>query len=171
MPFLVAAIALVGSVCVVNLVLTYGVIRRLRQHAELLSSRRSGMALTSDEVAEFATVTADGKEVDQTRVAQYSLIGLFSAGCAPCAQLLPKFVARAANGGASERMLAVVLPGDWAADDIERLAAAATVVSGEDAKVVATAFGVQGYPVLCRVSPSGRIIPAEIDGLPALAAA
>jgi thiol-disulfide isomerase/thioredoxin len=171
MAYMISAVVLVGLVGLVNLVLTYGVIRRLRRHTELLSARPAAPPLTASEVSAFSAITTDGAEVDATAAAKYSLIGFFSPGCQPCAELLPKFVARAEGRGAGENLLAVVMPGDEAAGYVERLAGVASAISGEDAKRVAAAFGVEGFPTLCRVATDGKISVAEIEPAPAMAAA
>jgi hypothetical protein len=157
MSILVAAVVLVGGVALVNLLLTYGVIRRLRQHTELLS-QRSGRNVGDDmvlpvgtPVEDFSAVADDGTVVSPGLLSGPTLMAFFAPGCQPCAELLPRFLATAA---ATDRLaIAVVTDGDPAEQFgyRERLSAVATVVSGAQAAVVSEAFKVRGFPALCLV--------------------
>jgi thiol-disulfide isomerase/thioredoxin len=177
MALLTAAVVVVGTVGVINLVLTFGVIRRLREHQELL--RRgpqgrpvSGLALGAT-VGGFAVRTRAGGHRSHTTFSGDTLVGFFSVGCAPCAELAPQFVQAARiHPGGPARVLAVVTgrDGDALAD---ALAPVADVVVGADADTVARAFEVGAYPTLMLVDGAGRVRANDLrlDHLPDLVAA
>ncbi|HET6856330.1 MAG TPA: hypothetical protein VFH94_04445, partial [Streptomyces sp.] len=66
MPFVIATVVLVGLLCTLDLVLTVGVIKRLREHTELLAKQGGGrMSLgPGDEVGAFSATTVDGEPAD-----------------------------------------------------------------------------------------------------------
>jgi thiol-disulfide isomerase/thioredoxin len=162
-PYLVAALVLVGALALLNLLLTYGLIRRLREQAALLAELSGGLAAgpgsdlarpVGSPVAPFRTETVDGAPLDAGWFDEPTLVGFFSPGCQPCAELLPRFTAAAAG----TRALAVVEPAP--VDDAgyrAALAGAATVVAGEAARAVIEAFGVRGFPTACLVDAGGVI--------------
>jgi len=166
MPFLTAAVVLVGVLCLINLLVSYGVIRRLREHAALLASRNGvvddSMAPVGSTVAGFAAIASDGTAVDPTSFAVPTLVGFFAPGCPACEELLPAFLAIHATGVDADgrkvqRVLAVVTEGQTAPDYAARLSGSVPVVGGEQAQRMAAAFGVRGYPCVCVVDPGGVI--------------
>lgn len=66
MPLIIPALLLIGVLSVLNLLLTYGVIRRLRRHAALIEggAMSGGPSMTLLEpgttVGDFAVLTTDG---------------------------------------------------------------------------------------------------------------
>jgi thiol-disulfide isomerase/thioredoxin len=147
-PYVVAALALVGCLALLNLLLTYGLIRRVREQAAMLTDLMGGLAAAPDDdlarpvgspVEPFRTEAVDGTTVDIAWFDQPTLVGFFSPGCEPCADLIPRFTAAAAT----TRALA--------------LAGHATVVAGEPARAVVEAFGVRGFPHACVVDAAGVI--------------
>ncbi len=163
MPYVVAALVLVGGLALLNLLLTYGLIRRVREQAAVLNDLAGGLAPVPDSemarpvgspVPPFATEAVDGAPVDAAWFDRPTLVGFFSPGCRPCAELIPRFTAAAAT----TRALAVVEPapvddGDYRA----ALAGHATVVAGERARAVVAAFGVSTFPAVCLVDAAGVI--------------
>jgi hypothetical protein len=68
MELLTAAVALVGALCLANLALTVGVIRRLREHNEALAKLSRGsdeqlIAAAGTLVADFAATTTAGEHI------------------------------------------------------------------------------------------------------------
>ena len=158
MTVLSAAVAVVGTVSLLNLILVYGVIRRLRTQTasgtEADGSPVPGSHLRTT-VEPFTATSVDGGHVSETSLAAGTPVGFFAAGCAPCRDLLPRFVAAVRNLGGD--VLAVVADGDGHEEYVAALSPVATVVAGVDAQTLAEAFGVQGYPTLCRVGAGGAV--------------
>jgi hypothetical protein len=165
------ALAVVGAVAVLNLLLTFGVIRRLREHTELLGAQGSGtiptMIAVGESIAPFSTTTVDGRPVSNEGFSGSTLIGVFGVGCAACETKLPKFVESAqAHPGGRAHVLVVVADGD---DDaaalryVERLTGVANVVRESREGPVHTALGVAGYPAFALVDPAGVVRATALD--------
>ena len=117
MPYLAATVALVGLLAVVNLLLTIGVVRRLREQTTELADLRSRAPMRDAAttlpvgavVAPFEAVTIDRRAVTLASFGERPLVGFFSPGCKPCAERLPGFVRHAAERpGGRDGVLAVV---------------------------------------------------------------
>ncbi|MFD6418007.1 TlpA disulfide reductase family protein [Streptomyces sp. NPDC060194] len=166
MELLSAATALLAVLCVLNLVLTYGVVRRLRT---LGGSGSAGPTELAGTVGRFAVTDASGAPLTAAGLAPGTVVAFLSPGCPPCTALLPRFVDAAGDSGlTSDRIIGVVMPGDDdTAEEAERHAArlgsVATVVTGDAARTVAAAFGVQGFPAVCAVGEQGRIFEVGTD--------
>jgi thiol-disulfide isomerase/thioredoxin len=165
MYVLVAAVVLLGALCMINLLLTYGVIRRLRHHTDLLSTRPAGpdagdlMLPAGSSVRDFAVTDQDGGGVSPATFAAPTLLAFLSPGCGPCETLLPQFVHAAREWPGGRGQVLAVVAGDGGGAEAafaSRLAPVATVVV-EGAQERATAFGVRGYPVLCVVDNAATI--------------
>ncbi|MET7301346.1 hypothetical protein [Embleya sp. NPDC005575] len=153
--------------CALDLVLTLGVIRRLREHAELLSSGGgSGDPLdmaVGEEVGEFSTSMVDGEPLTRGMLAEETLVAFFSPGCEPCREKLPRFVehARTLPGGRDRVLAAVVGDAGEAAAFVAELSPFARVVveAGPD-DALGRAFRARSYPTLLRVAPddAGRLV-------------
>jgi thiol-disulfide isomerase/thioredoxin len=157
MPFLVTAVVLLFVLCLVNLTLTFGVIRRLRQPgAPIPAARRTAdhLAMAGSIVGAFAVRTVDGTPMSPAGFTAPTLVGFFAPGCAPCADLLPAFLAVAAHREA----LAVVDDGTDDTDYVTRLSAVAPVARAEQAALLIEAFRVTGFPAVCLVGPGGVIL-------------
>lgn len=173
MSLMGAAIALVGAIALLNLTLTYGLIRRLRAGAGPGAAGGPGPddhAGVAPAVRDFEAVTSQGRTIRPGDLPDGALVAFFSTGCPPCAALLPRFVAAVPGLGLPvSAVLAVVAPGPEERDYVDALAEVATVVSGEHAATVAEAFGVVGYPVVCRLAADGAVTPVEHERLGSLA--
>lgn len=165
--YLFAAVVLVGIIGLLNLLLTFGVIRRLKEHDVAIAARPHGgpdgelMLPVGAPVGAFSTATVDGATVTQEVFADLSVVGFFSTDCAPCQERLPQFVDYAAAfPGGRERVLVVVIaepaPDAPAADAeppkvdrfVAQASAVARVVVEPHGGPVATAMSVQGFPVM-----------------------
>lgn len=156
MPFLIAAVVIVGLLVLLDLILTFGVIRRLREHTALLAERSAPMPelviAAGETVGSFTATTVSGADLSNSDLAGGTLVGFFSPGCSACEVQLPKFVelARAHPGGA-ERVLAAVIgegDGEKYVDALKPVAAVVTVPHGHELE---TAFRVKGYPGFARI--------------------
>ncbi|MCA6096754.1 hypothetical protein LE181_31930, partial [Streptomyces sp. SCA3-4] len=154
---------LVGLLCSLDLVLTVGVIKRLREHTELLSRKGDAPSLaTGEEVGAFSATSVDGEAVTDTMIDTETVVAFFSTTCGPCKEKLPKFVeyARSVPGGRG-RVLATVIgePGETAAM-VEALRPVARVTTEDASGVMGEAFKVMAYPVVLKVNRTtdGRLL-------------
>ncbi|MFG6194312.1 hypothetical protein [Nonomuraea sp. JJY05] len=175
MPYLIAAVVLLGVLCSLNLLLTYGVVRRLREHTELLARRRAdgpeAIIGAGSAVGAFTATTVDGDELAAKDLLAGTLVGFFSPGCGACVKLLPEFIdAAAVHPGGRDRVLAVVAgPEAEATDQVTALSPMARVmVASFDAEIV-KAFEVLGYPAFALVGDA-RVVTVS-GGLTAVATA
>lgn len=114
MPLLSAAVVLVGVLCLFDLVLTLGVVRRLRDHTERLSAmlaapEETALAKPGDDVKPFTTTTVDGEAISDADFTDPTLVAVFSPDCPACETQVAPFVdyARTFPGGA-ERTVVVI---------------------------------------------------------------
>ncbi|WDZ82859.1 redoxin domain-containing protein [Micromonospora cathayae] len=173
-----AVAVVVGVVALLNLVLTFGVIRRLREHTDQLSrvARPAEDAIlpAGTTIGDFTVTTVDGEVISSDRLGSRTLVGFFSPGCPACETLLPTFVEYAATvPGGRQRVLAVVAgESDGASEHVEKLRGSARVVRAGYEDAVMTAFGVKAFPGVCMIEADGTIEVAggNLAGFPAPAA-
>ncbi|WP_214408626.1 TlpA disulfide reductase family protein [Sphaerisporangium fuscum] len=166
MPYLIAAVVLIALVSAFNLLLTVGLIRRMKQTGGGGGASHAGPPIAlplGSPAGEFAAVTLDGEPVSQDTVT--GLVGFFSAGCEPCHTLLPRFTERARELG-RENVLAVVAGDDPVA--VEALTPAARVIVEDDEGPVASAFRNSWTPALYLFGSDHRLIAAggRLEELP-----
>ncbi|QFU92692.1 TlpA disulfide reductase family protein [Amycolatopsis sp. YIM 10] len=163
MSVLIAGVVLAGLLCLLDLVLTLGVIKRLREHTELLAranSPRTALA-PGERVGEFATSTLDGRRLAQADLGAETLVAFFSPTCEPCEEKIPGFLdfAREFPGG-RDRVLAVVVgdpaEANWRVEDFFDVA---RVVVEPAEGAVSTAFGVRGFPSVLITGPGPDGVP------------
>jgi hypothetical protein len=175
MPYLIAAVVVVGVLCLFNLLLMYGVIRRLREHTELLAKRPAGLpdliAAAGSVVGPFTATTVDGDALTADDLLPGTLVGFFSPGCSACVEELPKFVdAAAAHPSGQDRVLAVVVgPESEAVDQVMALSPKARVVVAPLGSEIVKAFDAQGFPGFALIGDARMVIVS--GGLTAVAAA
>jgi thiol-disulfide isomerase/thioredoxin len=156
MPFLTAAVILVGALCLVDLLLTVAVIRRLRGHttqlAELQATSRPlgpRFLAVGSGMPEFSGQTVDGEVLSSgTLAAGPCAVAFLQSSCQPCRDRVPDLRSFAAEmPGGRARVVAVVTgDGDVADGIVDDLREVAGVVSGPHAAAMVTAFEVTGYP-------------------------
>jgi thiol-disulfide isomerase/thioredoxin len=159
MPYLIVAVVLVGLLCMLNLLLTVGVIRRLRKQAVRTAAvphMAEGLAI-GELMPQFAATTTDGEPISDELLEGPALIGFFSPSCQPCKELMPRFIDHARRTSAA--VLAVVVAGsDQDAEaDVERLAEVARVVVEAPQAAIQSAFKVAGYPTLLEIGADGTV--------------
>lgn len=159
MPLLLATAVLAVALSLLNLAFIVGILKKLREHAELLSRTATPRVSlgVGEPVGDFTATTVDGERVGRDALADDTVVGFFSTSCEPCKAVLPRFVDFAdGRPGGPARVLAVVV-GD-AADSaafVAELSLVATVVVEDVGGAVGTAFGVRAFPVQLVVG-SGR---------------
>jgi hypothetical protein len=177
MAIIAAAVIMVGILCLVDLLLTFGVIRRLREQTALLGSRDGDtavMRLAGGQVpGSFTAVTPEGDTL--TGPAGFRLAAFFSSSCPICPRRVPAFLEYLrANEVAQHAVLAVVLaePGD-SVPYLDRLAEVATLCVQSADGELATAFKVVAYPAFCLLDGDGAVRAISYDPaeLPEFAAA
>ncbi|WP_328329877.1 hypothetical protein OHA70_07255 [Kribbella sp. NBC_00382] len=157
MSVLSAAVVLVGLIGLLNLVLSFGIIRRLRaqatdQHAH--SSRpkptiRPTTLEDGERVVAVDAVTIDGRTVELP-FAGPSFVGFFSATCSSCKEQLIPFVVTAERQPAGVQVLAVVGGTDEeAAPYLAELLSGRSevlIVREQEDGPIQKAFGIMGFP-------------------------
>ncbi|MET9295511.1 hypothetical protein [Streptomyces sp. NPDC003077] len=189
MPVLVPVVVLVGVLGAVNLVLALGIVKRLREHGELLANGNTAVNSYTINVGEsvgaFRATTVDGEPVtqrlapdDETLTPGDTLVAILSPTCGPCKEKLPKLLDYIAyHGIPREQVLAAVVGDpDEATAFVDALRPSARVVVEESDGALSTAFQVKAFPTLLRVSSdgSGGAVVTDNDvrlGVPATAAA
>jgi hypothetical protein len=170
--YLAGGVVVVGVLTLLNLLLTFGVIRRLREHTELISARGESvspdlMLGVGDSPGGFSAVATDGTAVSREGLVAGQFVGFFSPNCDPCAEMAPRFVDRAATlpGGRSQALAVVVGGADEVAEMVALLEPVARVVVEDSlgAGSVAGAFGVRGVPAICELDGDGVVTAAGFD--------
>lgn len=168
MAILIAIVVIFAALCLTNLLLTFGTIRRLREHTAILSghsdSERPVIGLPIGEApAAFEAVTLDGQRL--TGPAGFRLVGFFSSSCSICPERVPAFTdyARVHHVG-RDRVLAVVLgAAEKPVPYLDELAAVAQVCVEPDNGELSKAFAVSGYPAFCLLDADGAVGAASFD--------
>ncbi|MEU7133661.1 hypothetical protein [Streptomyces sp. NPDC046261] len=163
MSLVIAALVLVGVLCSLDLLLTVGVIKRLREHTELLSRKGDQPSLaTGEEVGPFAVTSVDGEAVSDRAIDTETVVAFFSTTCGPCKEKLPKFVeyARSVPGGRARVIATVIGEGDEVAPMVAALRPVARVTTEDASGVMGEAFKVMAYPVVLKVNRTtdGRLL-------------
>jgi thiol-disulfide isomerase/thioredoxin len=153
----VTAIAVIGSMCCVNLLLTFGVIRRLREQANAVP--QPGYAVLPDaepavgrSLPALAATCIDGAELTgRTLSTGSAAIGVFSTSCPPCREELPRFLT--ALGHLGQERVAVVVNDDGAdqaaLDTFREIAGSACrLVVERPLGAVTGALGVTHFPTM-----------------------
>ncbi|MFJ2023127.1 hypothetical protein ACIODW_04840 [Streptomyces sp. NPDC087897] len=156
MMFVVAALVLVGALCVFDLVLTFAVLRRLREHTaelERLAGRPS--------FAPYDPGVLVGRALPGAVAAQApDLVAFFDAQCDTCHEHAPGFAARARGRAA----LAVVSGEGRRAEELAALVADdAVVLRDEVAAGAVSALGIEAFPTFLAVGPDGVVERAHTD--------
>jgi hypothetical protein len=170
-PIVIAAVAVVGALCLLDLVLTFGVIRRLREHTTMLAENR-GHGLPGPPVigvaqgelpGTFAAVTRDGEHVDDS--AALRVVAFFSTRCSICPERVPPFLEYLAARHIDRASVLAVVVGDDSepAPYLESLAEFAQVCLEQEDGEVAKAFKVAGYPAFCLLGGDGTVLASGYD--------
>jgi thiol-disulfide isomerase/thioredoxin len=173
MTFLVVVVAIFGVVCLLNLAMMVGVIRRLREHSAHLKrllevvGPQEVMAPVGTQAGSFATTTIAGESLSSSDLAGGTLVGFFSPGCGGCTEQMPRLIeyAQSAPGG-RQQIVAVIVADDGdagAAFDLAKLGAVAQVVVEASGGAMSKAFQVQAYPALCLVAQDRTITASGPD--------
>jgi hypothetical protein len=164
MPILMAGVVVVGVLCLLDLLLTFGVIRRLREHASLLAGRGAAeppVGLTAGESpGAFTAETISGDVV--TGAAGLRLVAFFSSWCAACPERVPPFLDYLSRHRIGRESALVVVAADdgTRAPYLDRLAEAAQACVEPTEGQIARAFQVAGFPAFFLLDADG-VVTAE----------
>src|SRR5215469_2938250 len=166
MPILIAAVVAVGALCLLDLLLTFGVIRRLREHSNVLAGAVDpGMigVPPGEAPGAFSAVTTSGEEV--TGTAGLRVVAFLSSSCSACPERVPPFTEYLARHRIGrDSVLAVI-----AADDGTPPAFLSQLVNVTQACVepydgeAATAFKVTGFPAFYLLDADGAVTASGWD--------
>ncbi|GAA1662367.1 thioredoxin domain-containing protein [Fodinicola feengrottensis] len=156
MPVLIAAVVLLGVLCLVGLLLIFAILRRLReQGAELENLRKVlGMGITDYDVTELV-----GRKIPEIGGRTPALVGFFSVGCDSCHEQAPKFAEQASG----QHCVAIVTGTGAERDPLLRQLGDAAVLTGPDGAEVARGLGIRAYPTFLRVDTDGVIVRAQTE--------
>ena len=175
MSYVMTAFTLVTILCVLNLVLALGIIRRLRHHSELLKPSGSGSEHASvpdipilpagQRPAPFEVTTYDGATLTLDDLAGEALLGFFSPGCQSCRDRVPEFLARHLQRPADTGPAVAVITGhDQDSDDMAAsLAEHVIVVRQAPGGPLLNAFQVAGYPMVLLLGRDGAVVASGFD--------
>ncbi|MFC4148792.1 redoxin family protein [Micromonospora mangrovi] len=182
MTVLAIAVVFVGLLCLLNLLFTLGVIRRLRQHTEQLAKlprvdepMEPIKLPTGAEIGEFSATATDGTEVTDGTLRNGGLVAFLSATCPACAEQLPVFVERLKSSRLKRDETYVFLIGDEAKLETMKaqLTPLARVVLQPHGGPVTKAFQVAAFPSFVMLDKGARVAASTVfpDELPIAAAA
>jgi hypothetical protein len=158
MSIVIAAIVLVGTLCVLNLLLTFGVMRRLREHSAALSA-------TSDDTTSEASETLKlrkfvGKPLPEVVQYRPRLLGLFHGGCSTCVVEAAHF-ARTSAGEGTNALAAII---GKAADSEALLDLLRDVpkITGPEAAQLMKQLELYIWPSFLRMDADGVVLSAGV---------
>jgi hypothetical protein len=170
--FLIALAVLGATVAVLNLLLTVGVIRRLRQHTEQLANVQAMgppgdiMIGAGEQVDQFAATTTDGEPVSRELLSGQTLVGVLSPDCGACKERLPEFIslAEAFPGGRGQVLAVLAGEREHVQAYRERLEPVARVViEPSSGGPVSTALQIQGFPSFAVLDSTGTVLGSGSD--------
>ncbi|MFI5960141.1 TlpA family protein disulfide reductase [Cryptosporangium sp. NPDC051539] len=174
MTYVVAALVVTNVLTLLNLLLLFGVIRRLREQQVPPPGGVPGPAAlpVGTLVEAFATTDVAGHPLRRDDLPHGAVIAFFSPGCTPCEALLPKFIAHAERLPDGRRSAVAVVVGasaDAAGYVAELSSAARVVVEDDSGGVLTRAFGVTGYPTVFQLDGDGRLLVSDASSVDRLA--
>lgn len=170
------AVGALGLLGVLNLLVSAGILRRLRELTELVREQVGGpvaatgttspMLSAGRTVGPFEANTTDGTAVGRALLSGVTLVGVFSPGCAHCRDRMPTFV-ELAGARDRERVLAVVA-GEQAdttevTDYVTALTPVAQVVREATDGAVTAALRVDGFPAFALLDANGVVLVSGVS--------
>jgi hypothetical protein len=177
MTVLVGAVVVVGALCLLDLLLTFGVIRRLREHTELLGRNQPGeppaIGLPAGQApAPFTAADDEGAPVQGP--SGLRVVAVFSTSCSICPKRVPGFVDYVRGHRVERGEVLAVVVGQSAASVpyLADLTDVARVCTESADGPIGRAFAVAGYPAFFVLDAAGTVRWSGFDpsSLPAPAA-
>ncbi|MGH3203737.1 MAG: hypothetical protein ACRDP5_17040 [Streptosporangiaceae bacterium] len=167
MPILIAAVIAVGGLCLLDLLLTFGVIRRLREHTGILAQARVpeevfGLAVGQSPEA-FSAVTTSGDLV--SNASGLRVVAFLASFCSICPQRVPPFLDYLTGHYIGRDSVLVVVAGDASEPPpyVAQLDEVSQVCFGSIDGEVNRAFGVRGFPMFGILDATGALIASGPD--------
>ncbi|MCW3815091.1 redoxin domain-containing protein [Micromonospora sp. DR5-3] len=171
MPIVVAVLVVLTTLTLLNLLLTFGVIRKLREHTQELAAGRPPVTLSvGAQVPDFTASTDDGDVVSIASLrASGGLVAFLAPDCSGCQEQLPSVRSALAEALDTPAAVLIVLTRLQPAPDREdreraELVAAlgvldsrATIVHEPLDGAVQSAFQVAAFPAFYLVDTDGRV--------------
>ncbi len=157
------------AVCLVDLVLTLGVVRRLREHTELISKLASPapVAMLADgrTVRAFEAVATTGEAVSRDLLSGVTLVGAFAPDCPACTEALPAFVDHAERFPGGRRQVIAVVMADGNDTEAYRadLEPVARVVVEAGPGGIGEALGITSFPAFGVLDAAGTLVSSGYD--------
>jgi hypothetical protein len=168
MPVLAAVVVVVGIISALNLLLTFGVIRRLREHSQLIDrAMMTGISLTGlvpgDQVTSFSAADRDGNVLDGP--SGLRVVGFFSSSCSACPERVGPFLDYLSNHKVEpdETLSIMVGPKDDHPPYAERLAKVGRVCTEQDDGLASQAFKVRGFPMFFLLDSGQAVVGSSYD--------
>lgn len=173
MVFVVVALCLLTTLVVIDLLMSFGIIRRLRAHSEMIYDRDGAASLPAGTpVPDFVSLNAKGESMSAAWLrGATSAVAFVTQDCPSCHAQLPALLDMLKQRGADgDRSLVIVVdvPGG---QDITELAAMfdglATVVIEPLGGILQTAFRINGLPAFVAVDPEAIVMSSSsaVNGL------
>ena len=167
MSVLAAVTAVLAVATAFHLLITYGLVRRLRAHTDLLAVLTAGASRllpAGTPIPAFTAETTGGDTITQASLWHPAAVALLAVDCPHCRTNLPDFIAYAHGGGyAPAQILAVVTSGehtDPAARDTMVGALtphAAVVCEPSQGGTITTALSIQAFPTFYLTSADATL--------------
>ena len=178
MPVLTGAVVIVGALCLIDLLLTFGVIRRLREHTEMLALTRTAgdlvIGLAAGKVPDGFTATDNEGEAVRGP-SGLGVVAFFSTACPACPAKVPVFIdyVRKHPAGRDGVLAVVVGQAPESAPYLADLMSVARVCTESSGGAIGRAFAVQAFPAFFLLDAGGTVRGSGYDpvALPARAAA
>jgi hypothetical protein len=151
---LIALVVVVGLIALVDLALTYGLIRRVNSIQAQPHSIDSGLIpAVGHRIGEFVATATDNREITQREFKGRETFAAFAmVGCGPCHRLAEELSQMAPP---ELPLMLFIASGQGEEEEAARIAArvpfAAAVCVIESTGAVTEAFGVDGFPTVIRV--------------------
>jgi thiol-disulfide isomerase/thioredoxin len=164
---------LVGLLCAVDLLLTFAVLRRLREHSGKLArlpdydDRLVGVdqdRLLGLKLPEFSTETVQGTVVSRESVTgSLELLGFFRPGCSPCNEQAPRFLDEARALGEGKALALVDGSGSDTDDLVQMFNGVVDVVLDPASGEVRRELNIGAFPTFLRLDAGGAIVDAAVS--------
>jgi hypothetical protein len=168
MVVLIGAVVVVGVLCLIDLLLTFGVIRRLREHTAMLARFQSGgdrvTGMTAGGTPEAFTAT-DSEGAVMQGPPGLSVVAFFSASCSVCPKRVPAFVdyVREHPVGRNGVLAVVVAQASDSVPYLADLAEVARVCAELPDGPIGQAFAVQAFPAFFVLDAGGTVRGSSYD--------